>query len=130
MIRRAKSLGLCAEFNNKKLNPECHKVLKRIIALPFLPADRIIEGLDSVQILAYELGRRQSTTEKWKNFFEYYRKEWIQIVKPENFTVCGVRFRTNNFLERWHRDLNEYLCAKPTVKNFIGNACKFFRKYI
>lgn len=119
-MRKAKALHLCAPFDNKKVNPEGHSVLKKMIALAYLPLDRVIEGLEYIEKLAFDLGDKAKTTNSWAKFFAYYRKEWIQIVKPINFSVIKGLRRTNNHIERYHRSLNELMGSKPDVKHFVG----------
>lgn len=113
-------MGLCAAYDNKTKNPKGHRILKKIIALAYLPPTNIIEGLEIIEKEAMELGQEQSTTAAWTKFFSYFRKEWITIVKPENFSVIHALYRTNNFIERWHKYLNMEMGCKPTVKKFIG----------
>lgn len=126
VIRRAKRYGLCLRYNNKEKNPEAHKILKRIIALALLPANLIENGLQIVEDLAYQLGDKKGTTNRWKKFFGYYRKEWMTTVTPEGFSVFGALDRTNNCLERYHRDLNQFLLSNPSVNKFFG---KYFYEY-
>lgn len=120
IIRRAKLLRLCAKFNNKEKNPEAHEILKKIISLALLPPDRVEEALQYVEGLAYELGLRQGTSIKWLKFFKYFRKEWMKVVTPKGFSVFDALDRTNNCIERYHRDLNQFLMTDPAVHKFMG----------
>lgn len=123
VIRKAKKYGLCLRYNNKEKNPEAHAILKRIIALALLPANLIENGLQIIEELAYKLGEKNKTLNRWKKFFAYFRKEWMTIVTPEGFSVFGALDRTNNCLERYHRDLNQFLMSNPSVRKFFGKYC-------
>lgn len=90
-----------------------------------MQSNRIVDGLQEVEKLAYELGEKNLTLNKWTDFFYYYKKEWLQIVKPQNYIACGVRFQTNNFINRWHRDLNLAMGTKPSTRDYIGNEILF-----
>lgn len=90
-----------------------------IIALALLPAHLIPEALLYIEQLAYALGAIQGTLRKWQKFFAYFRKEWIKTVTPRKFSVFDSLNRTNNCLERYHRDLNQFMIYHPSVKTFI-----------
>lgn len=91
-----------------------------LINLALLPQDLIEEGLQYNGKLAYELGTKMESTKKWKNFFGYLRRYWMKKIKPENFSVFDAEDRTNNCLERYHRDLKALLGYHPSLKGFIG----------
>ena len=132
IIRKAKALGLCAKYNNKEKNPEIHKILKMLIYLIFLPDSLIESALDYIEEEALKLGKKmdedlekQGKKLKWvsrwqKYFSEYLRPEWIKKVKVTNLSLFKAPKRTNNPQERYHRDLNEELGAKPSVGRFIS----------
>lgn len=127
IIRRAKKYGLCLPFHNKDKNPEAHAILKKMIALALLPPHLIREGLNHVKKLAFALGKKEGTLKKWKKLFKYFEKEWMDIVKPEGFSVFDALDRTNNCLERYHRDLNQMLIHHPSVKKFLGKYVRYLK---
>lgn len=120
IIRRAKAEKLCAPYDNPKKDPEGHTILRKIIALAFLPSERISEALLLIERAAFDLGKTAGTELYWRNFFVYFRREWMRVVKPENFSIFKSLHRTNNVIERYHRDLNEEMGSKPSPKHFIG----------
>lgn len=109
-----------------------------IIALALLPDHLIESGHDYIEKLAMELGKKQdaeaadkaaknekkpprkSYLQKWQDLFKYIRREWIKNVKPKYLSVFNTPIRTNNVIERYHRDLNDLLGGKPGVKKFIS----------
>lgn len=129
-MRKAKALGLCLDYYNKTKDPDGHRILKKLIALAYLPAKLIVEGLLEIEKEAKLVGEKAGTWKKWQNFFEYYRREWIFIVKPQNFSVFNAVNRTNNKLERYHRNINEKIGSKPTVKKFVGNTTNLKNKFV
>lgn len=124
-MKNARKHHLITQYDNKKKNPAVHLLLKKIIALAYLPATKIEEGLKVVEESAYELGKEQKTTAHWKSFFFYYRREWMTTVKPPNFSVFNAPERTNNALERYHKVLNQLMGHKPSPTKFIGKKIAF-----
>ncbi|CAB0040275.1 unnamed protein product, partial [Trichogramma brassicae] len=60
--------------------------------------------------------------EKWNNFFDhYFTAEWMKKVKPQVFSVFNCVDRTNNYLESYHRTLNQDMRAKPFTSAFIAD---------
>lgn len=121
VMRRAKIYGIYVNYHDKTNHPEVMAILKMLINLALLPHHLIEEGLQYIENLAYKLAKEMSTTKKWEKFFSYFRRFWMNKIKPENFSVFDAEDRTNNCLERYHRDLNALLGYHPTVKKFIGN---------
>lgn len=89
IIRRAKKLNLCCKFDNKTKNPKTHRILKLLMAVPLLPADKIEEAIKFIQDLAYKLGKEQDNELKeqrkkprylplWMKMFKYIRNEWLK----------------------------------------------------
>lgn len=129
---------MCEKFNNAEKNPRGHRILKYLIALALLPDHLIETALNYIEELAMDLAREQDEeaaqkaankgtkppkknyVARWKKMFNYMRREWIKIVKPKNMSVFNVPERTNNVIERYHRDLNDKMGGRPGVKKFIG----------
>lgn len=86
-----------------------------------MPSERIGEALLLIERAALDLGEKVGTRNNWRDFFTYFRKEWMKVVRPENFSIFKALNRTNNVIERYHRDLNEEMGSKPSPKHFIGN---------
>lgn len=121
-MRNARKNKIIVQYDNKKTNPNVHLVLKKIMALTYLPAEKIPEGLAYCKEVAFEVGKEQKTTKYWQDFFTYYDLEWMTKVKPENFSVFNAPERTNNCIERYHRELNQWMGHKPSAVKFIGKS--------
>lgn len=119
-MRKAKGYRIYTNYHDKNNNPEVMAILKMVINLALLPHTKIEEGLGYIEKLAFELGEKMGSTNKWKKLFSYFRRYWMKNVKPQNFSVFDAEDRTNNCLERYHRDLNAMLGYHPPVKDFIG----------
>ena len=109
------------KINNKKKNPRKHRIVKKIIALSFLPPDKVKAALNKIEVDAIA---ELSDYKPLKEFLQYFRTEWIGNVKIENFNYCDMDERTNNVLEAYHKNIGKELGAKPHVLNFLG--IKFF----
>lgn len=57
-------------------------------------------------------------------FFQYFERFWLKIVTPDRLSVYDSHFRTNNTLERFHRDLHGYLGTRPELAYFLDNLVK------
>ncbi|POM80397.1 Hypothetical protein PHPALM_1772 [Phytophthora palmivora] len=60
---------------------------------------------------------------KWKKFWQYFARTWLEMYPPELWNICGVQRkivnRTNNPLERFHRELNARSKPHPSLKRFV-----------
>ena len=74
--------------------------IKRLIALPFLPAQHIPAVFNN---LAQDAG-----SEPLCRLVEYVRHTWLEstIWPPAAWSVFSLNIRTNNDVEGWHRRLN------------------------
>lgn len=60
-----------------------------------------------------------------KKLLGYFRTYWMQRVTPEKFSVYNLAFKTDNFNESYHRNLNRKIGDKnPGPKKFLGNFIK------
>ncbi|XP_015113805.1 uncharacterized protein LOC107038946 [Diachasma alloeum] len=57
-------------------------------------------------------------------FLRYYRRWWINTVKPANFSVFGFHERTNNAIESYHRVLTLRIGLHPNIWTFIEKLLK------
>lgn len=109
--------------------------MKKLIALILLPVSLIESALDEIEKEALKLGKKMDEdlqqkgkktkwVARWQKYFsKYLRPEWIKKVKVTNLSLFKSPKRTNNPRERYHRDLNEELGARPNVWKFISKIC-------
>ena len=85
---------------NEKKNPTGHQIIKKIITLPLLPADKILEGLNIIKITIEEqYAGDLKILKKWRKFATiYFEKYWMNTVTPIIFSVYNKVDRTNNYL--------------------------------
>ena len=92
--------------------------IKHLLALAFLPADKILEE--------YQRQKRELSNEyarKLKNFLAYFERYWLKQVKPEGFSVYRLSKRSNNCIEGFHATLKHGLGISPVP-------CDFLRKFV
>ncbi|GMF50892.1 unnamed protein product [Phytophthora fragariaefolia] len=61
---------------------------------------------------------------KWRQFWNYFQRTWMETFPPTYWNVCVMRratiSQTNNHLERFHRELNKRLQTHPPMKVFVN----------
>jgi len=71
---------------------------------------------------------------KWKRFWKYFAGTWLDTYPPDLWNIYGVQRaivnRTNNPLERFHRELNARMKPHPTLKRFVRVIEEIAREYI
>lgn len=79
-----------------------HKFLRKILALPFLPYQKIEETFN-------DLVSRTTLTADLITFVAYIRSQWIESTTfpPASWSVYKRTVRTNNDVEGWHNRLNK-----------------------
>lgn len=95
--RHIQDLGMARHYIN---DDAVHKFCRRIMALPFLPHDRIVEEFDRIEARAHNDQLLKLTT--------YVRSTWIvsTMWPPASWSCFGQSVRTNNDCESWHARLN------------------------
>lgn len=72
--------------------------------------------------------------EKWNKFWAYFAKTWLETYPPDLWNIYGVQRqivnRTNNPLERFHRELNARIKTHPSLNNFVRVIEQFAREYV
>ena len=89
--------------------------------MPLFPRDKVKQGVDVIKDLIKEkFSSDKVKLKKWNKFMNFYfDKEWMTKVRPGTFCVFNCPDRTNNYLESYHRSMNQGLRTKPTTNNFI-----------
>jgi hypothetical protein len=72
---------------------------------------------------------------KWRQFWRYFRRTWMERFPPMFWNVWGINRaivnRTNNPLERFHRELNtRFSVPHPSVPRFVTTIEAMSREYI
>uniref|UniRef100_A0ABD2W7J4 Uncharacterized protein n=1 Tax=Trichogramma kaykai TaxID=54128 RepID=A0ABD2W7J4_9HYME len=127
IVRKAKSKDYrLYSRNNATENPKGQEVIKKLLVLPLLPADKIPEGFQIIkEVIANEFADNPKFLKRWTKFIDnYFTKEWMNKIKPETFSVYNSVDRTNNCLESYHRSLNQKLKSNPSVYTFLYHIIK------
>ncbi|KAG2815835.1 hypothetical protein PC111_g13404 [Phytophthora cactorum] len=70
---------------------------------------------------------------KWNQFWNYFQKTWIETFPPDLWNIYGVQReivnRTNNPLERFHREVNARLNRQPSLRHFVKTIEEIARHY-
>ncbi|GMF52565.1 unnamed protein product [Phytophthora fragariaefolia] len=71
----------------------------------------------------------------WKNFWEYFARTWLEVYPPTYRNVFGISrsivSRTNNPLERFHRQLNtKFTVPHPSLERFVSTIEILSREYV
>lgn len=99
------------------------KYVAKLKLLSLLPA---LEISPTFERLTKEfLNKTRSADSQFKlkveGFVDYYEKQWIHKVHPEDFSVYGSMHRTNNILERFNKELVKFVGKKSSTVHFLGN---------
>ena len=80
-----------------------HGYIRQLLALPFLPTDKIKRRFKHLQ--------KQASIRPLKELCAYVEDNWTSTTyPPTSWSVYQEAVRTNNDLEGWHNGLNR--CAK------------------
>ena len=96
--RKVQELGLVVAFRNDE---GTHSLVKKLLALPYLPAEHIPVVFQGLQA--------RSTTEGLGELTQYIQNTWIEsrcLWAPRVWSHYMQSIRTNNDLEGWHRRIN------------------------
>lgn len=106
-----------------------HKFIRKIHALPFLPAEHIGP--------AFRHLCGQTTSTPLLDLLKYVRNTWLQstIWTVDSWSVFMQPIRTNNDVEGWHRRLNvkandSKVGVSLCIINFLVKYIKLNNKYI
>lgn len=96
--RKVQELGLQTLYCKRD---SVYKVVKKVLALQFLPHEDIREAF-------YELSSKVGVVGPVREFFNYVDETWLHhnVWTVENWSVFGRSIRTNNDVEGWHHKLN------------------------
>ena len=77
-----------------------HKIIKTLLALPFLPAEHIPPAFTYLQ--------GKAATDQLNELMRYVETTWIngRIWRPRAWSIYQQSVRTNNDVEGWHNRIN------------------------
>lgn len=96
--RKIQEIGLQVPYTD---DVGTHKFLRKVLALPYVPAEHIEE-------LFIRFYRKANDSHALITLLDYIKNTWIHsdIWPPRAWCVFGRSIRTNNDLEGWHNRLN------------------------
>ncbi|KAK3719185.1 hypothetical protein QZH41_020418 [Actinostola sp. cb2023] len=108
--RKIQDLGLVCAFNEDQ---GTHKFLKKLLALPYIPDDKIYEVFMRLQ--------GNATTNALRQLMDYINKTWVETTTwpPSTWSVYGMSVRTNNDVEGWHNRLNRRAMGKAQLPLYM-----------
>lgn len=103
-------LGLQVAYST---DPGTYSLLRKVMALPFLPEDEIAPMFEQLQ--------RNATSEPLQRFMEYVNSTWIcsSTWPPSSWCVYLQSVKTNNDVEGWHNGLNRRAHGKSQLPFYL-----------
>lgn len=110
--------------NRLRNNAEIQSIVNRFMALPFLPAEEILEYYNRLKEMASDNVKRTL-----RLFFRYFESQWLQIIRPQGFSIFGLPNRTTNAVESMDARMHRILGNHPTAWEYVGKWIQyiFFR---
>ncbi|KAK3108588.1 hypothetical protein FSP39_011475 [Pinctada imbricata] len=95
--RKIQEAGLQTAYNNRD---DVYNLLKKVFALPFLPAEHIADTFTKLQ--------RKAQTDNLQRVMDYVDSTWItnEMWPVDAWSIFGRSIRTNNDCEGWHHRIN------------------------
>ncbi|KAI6654464.1 hypothetical protein LOD99_860 [Oopsacas minuta] len=111
--RKTQKYGLASTCRG---NSECASFVKKIMAIPFLPAELILPIYNLLQIPTLQ----QSQMKKLEVFLNYFEKQWLTKIGPEELSIFNLKYVTNNAAESYHGKLKSIIkSSHPRIWNFL-----------
>ena len=107
---QVQDLGLQADYNNDR---GTYAFIRKVMALPFLPAEQIPAMYTRLQAMA--------STQKLQQLMQYVGRNWItsSTWPPSSWSVFMKSIRTNNDIEGWHLGLNRRASGKSQLPLYL-----------
>ncbi|KAL8570124.1 hypothetical protein ACOMHN_033803 [Nucella lapillus] len=108
--RHMQELGMQHAYQN---DPAFHSYCRQLLALPYLPWEKIDGNLAELE--------GEATTEGQRRLCTYIHQTWIEsAVWPPSSWSCFYRsIRTNNDVEGWHRRLNSKASSAGNLNLYL-----------
>ena len=107
--RAVSRFGLAGAYNSIN-QPKLHMWIRRLLSLPFLPADEIkrdFKRLFQNEALHGPFCVEDQFKEQFLKLVEYYEHFWMTRVPVESWSQHSTKTRTNNVCEGFHNGLRQ-----------------------
>lgn len=98
-----------------KDNPDAKNIFRKFQCLALLPNDKIKDAF--VYLLREALEEKK--IKEFAPFISYFKKEWMEIVGPEYFSVFDKDVRTTGSAEAFNGKLNKKFRTHSSFLNFV-----------
>ena len=95
---KTQKLGLSQSFKN---NARIAKLIRQLMAIPFLPAALIVPTYTLIDIPVLPIDDML----KLEKLKKYFKKRWLIQISPEELSIHEINFATNNGAESYHSKL-------------------------
>lgn len=112
---RRKMASLTDLFTLVRENSAAKLIFRNFQCLSLLPYEKINDAF--VHLLREAL--QENKMKAFAPFINYFKKEWIEIVKPEYFSVFDKKVRTTGSAEAFNGKLNKKFRTHPSFYNFV-----------
>lgn len=93
-------------------------ILEKCYAIPHLPADKILEGINFIQQQVDLIPRQDRGN--LQEFVNYIRRFWGPLANVLSVFHCPIR--TNNGCENFHFLAAKKMGARPVIWKFLGKS--------
>lgn len=107
-------------FNLIRSNQDAKFVFRKFQALALLPANMVKDGFVSLLREALE----KFKFSEFAPFIDYYKKQWINRVKPEHFSVYKLETRTTGSAEAFNGKINKSFRTHGAFYHFVESLQK------
>lgn len=107
-------------FNLIRSNQEAKFVFRKFQALALLPANLVKDGF--VTLLRETLELYKFT--EFAPFIDYYKRQWLNLVKPEHFSVYKLETRTTGSAEAFNGKINKSFRTHGAFYHFVESLQK------
>ncbi len=109
--RKVQGLGLATTYNSKR---STYKFIKRVMALPFLPAVNVTQMFGALSSSVTNQG-------PLRELLNYIDHTWLNsgVWPIQSWSVYGRSIRTNNDCEGWHNRLNNQSRGQQQLNMYL-----------
>ena len=97
-----KKIQKCGLVSSLRENYELASFVKKVMAIPFLPAELISSTYSLLQV---PTRIQPSDRPKLDTFLKYFHKHWLTAISSEELSIFRLEYGTNNGAESYHAQL-------------------------